>query len=48
LQLVYFLLLIIARNATLTVKGKILGGKSIREEGTLLSNSIKDIASDMQ
>jgi hypothetical protein len=48
LQLVYFLLLIIARNAALIVGGKILGGRSVREEGTLLGSSIKDIASDMQ
>jgi hypothetical protein len=41
-------LLIIARNAALIVGGKILGGKSIREEGTPSSSSIEDIASNMQ
>jgi hypothetical protein len=48
LQLVYFLLLIIARNAALIVRGKISGGGSVREESTPLSSSIEDIASNMQ
>jgi hypothetical protein len=48
LRLVYFLLLIIAKNAALIVGGKISRSKSIREEGTLSSNNIKDIASNIQ
>jgi len=46
LRLIYFLSSIIARNAALIVEGKILGGESAREEGTPLSGTIKDIASD--
>jgi len=45
-RLVYFLLLIIARNAALIIRGKILRGKSVKEEGTPLSSNITDIASD--
>ena len=42
LQLVYFLLLIIIRNITLKVRGKILRGGSIKKKGILLSdNNIK-------
>jgi len=38
-------LLIIARNIALILKRKILEGKHVKEKGTLLSSSIKDITS---